>query len=215
MLVRCDTMPPAKPQQSHPVCHQQHDDSLGMGSATISRDISEQNRESQRLASPRGGMLVLWGGGWEACRQGSEGRGEGWGGREVGCQGQQVGQGRAGQCPLLPEHHARAEHGHLPDRGSLVQPAKGKTEKVGRGEGKRGQRAESRARRSWSRAGGAQRMPWSCWLDPLRCPLPPYASLQPRCPPRACLPPGQGHTVLRGAPLGESPCPRSLRAPHL
>lgn len=49
-------------------------------------------------------------------------------------------------------HHTRAKPGHLPDRDRLVQPAKGKIERVGRGENQRGQRRGARGKRwSWRR----------------------------------------------------------------
>lgn len=144
------------PSQSHPVCHQDGDASPlpapGWAVPPPGRDTSPQSGRSEG-AITLWGMLAMGGAGW-----GPTGRAERGELRDVGSE---VG---AGQCPLPPEHHARMEHTraeprHLPDRGRLAKPAKGKIERVGRGEGKRGQKRG--ARRSWSRATCAQRMPWS------------------------------------------------------
>lgn len=109
---------------------------------------------------------------------------------------------RSGQCPLLPEHHTGREHTHaeprhLPDRGSLVQPAKGKIERVGRGEGKRGQRRSE------------EELEQSCVclkdaLEPLarpsQMPTPPSHFSPALVTTLTLFPPGQVHPTLLGAP---------------
>lgn len=125
---------------------------------------------------------------------------KGWG-QQAGCAGR---------------HHTRAKPGHLPDRDRLVQPAKGKIERVGRGENQRGQRRGARGKRwSWRRGvrapvgpngavkalAGPPRTVLSWLVHPAQTPL------HPQCP-LGTGAPQQGHgggTLLASIPRAPSP----------